>query len=181
MEQADRPKVMLFTQTEVLIGSIYISTIEGRLLDELNGRIVIGPENRDRFLNLADVMIQHLEGMREYAEIVHVNRDTIQMAATASANTGRGIGGKPGPKPYPFAEKLPVPVKIMMSGYEISGNMYRVSHQKIDHVLMEKTMFVPLTDAVVIALANRKTWDVPFLAVNKNQILSLYEESTTNP
>ena len=54
----------------------------------------------------------------------------------------------------------------------------RVSHQKIEHVLIEKTLFVPLTDAVVVANVSRKKWYVPFLAVNKDQILSLFEQST---
>ena len=152
--------------------------MEGRLLDELNGRINLGPENREKFLNLTKVVIQHLDGPQEKATMVHVNKDTIQMAATTNVNAGRGIGGKSGPKPYPFAEKVAIPVKIMMSGYEIIGNMYRVSHQKIEHVLIEKTLFVPLTDAVVVANVSRKKWYVPFLDVNKDQILSLFEQST---
>jgi Family of unknown function (DUF6812) len=174
----DIPEIMIFTQTEVLIGSIFISTLEGRLLDELNGRISLGPENRERFLSLTNVVIQHIDGQQEKATLVHINKETIQMAATFHVNVGRGIGGQSGPKPYPFAEKVSVPVQIMMSAYEIIGNMYRVSHQKIEHVLTEKTLFVPLTDVVVIALANRKKWNIPFLAVNKGQILSLYEQST---
>jgi hypothetical protein len=178
MKQADWPEIMLFMQTEVLSGSIFISTPEGRLLDELNGRIALGPENRDKFLSLTNVVIEHIDGRQEKTTLVHVNKETIQMAATSSANTSRGIGGKPDSRQYPFIEKVPVPVKIVMSGYEITGNMYRVSHQKVDHVLIEKTTFVPLTDVEVIALASRKRWDVPFLAINKEQILSLYEQGT---
>ena len=179
MEQADRPEIMLFTQTEVLTGSIFISTIEGRLLDELNGRITSSPENRDKFLTLANVTIQHMNGRREKTTLVHVNKETIQMAGTTSANLGRGIGGKAGPKPYPFTEKVPIKVNIVMAGYEIIGNMYRVSHQKTEHVLIEKTNFMPLTDAEVTSLISDKKWYVPFIAVNKEQILSLYEQSTT--
>jgi len=180
--QADwpEPEVMLFMQTEVLSGSIFISTPEGRLLDELNGRIATGPENRDQFLGLSRVVIQHMDGRQEKTPVVHINKDTIQMAATTSADSCRGIGAKPGPKPYPFTEKIPVPVKIEMPGYEISGNMYRVSHQKVEHVLKERTTFVPVTDAEVRALANGKRWDVPFLAVNKDQILCLHEQGTVD-
>jgi len=102
------------------------------------------------------------------------------MAATSSANTNRGIGGNPGLKPYPFTEKVPVPVKIMMPGYEIKGNMYKVSHQKIEHVLLEKMKFIHLTDAEVCALASGKRMDIPFLAVNKGLILSLYEQNAAD-
>ena len=175
MIQADSPEIILFTQMEVLSGSIYISTIEGRLLDELNGRITAAPENRDRFLKLSKVIIEHMDGRQENTVAAYVNRDTIQMAATSSPNTSRGIGSKPGPKPYPFTEKIPVPVKIVMTGYEITGNMYRISHQKVEHVLLEKTKFIPLTDANVSSTLNNKQWRVPFLAINKEQILSLFE------
>jgi hypothetical protein len=48
MKRPDWPEIMLFMQTEVLSGSIFISTPEGRLLDELNGRITFGPENREK-------------------------------------------------------------------------------------------------------------------------------------
>lgn len=177
MIQADSPEIILFTETEVLSGSIFISTIEGRLLDELNGRITAAPDNRDRFIILSDVIIEHMDGRQEKTAAAYVNRDTIQMAATSSTNTSRGIGGKPGPKPYPFTEKIPVPVKIVMTGYEITGNMYRVSHQKVEHVLIEKSKFIPLTDASISSALNNKQWQVPFLAVNKEQILSLFEQS----
>jgi len=56
--------------------------------------------------------------------------------------------------------------------------MYRVSHQQVDHVLIEKTVFMPLTSAEVISLTSQNRWSVPFLAVNKEQILSLYELGT---
>lgn len=179
MEGADGTEIILFMQTEVLTGSIVISTIEGRLLDELNGRTSFGPENRDKFFSLTDVTIQHLDGRLEKTTLVHINKETIQMAATSSADTGRGIGGKTGSKPYPFTEKVPVRVKIAMSGYEVTGNMYHLSLQKIDHVLLEKTKFVPLTNAEVIALASSKKWNVPFIAINKDHISSLYEDSMT--
>jgi hypothetical protein len=177
MEQIGLPEITLFTQNETLSGSIFISTPEGRLLDELNGRITPGSESRDKFIKLTDVIIQHMDGRQENVEEVYVNKETIQMAATSSANMRRGIGSKPEPKPYPYTEKVPLPVKIVMTGYEIAGNMYRISYQKVEHVLIEKSTFMPLTDAEVISLTGDQRWDVPFIAVNKEQILSLYEQS----
>ena len=171
----DRPQITLFMQTAVLSGDISILTPEGRLLDVLNGRISIGPENHEKYLKLDSVFIQHADGRQQKTKLVHVNKDSIQMAATSGANIGRGIGGKSGPKSYPFTEKIPVPVKITMPGYEITGKMYRVSHQQVDHVLIEKTTFMPLTDAEVDSIVNHNRWTVPFLAVNKVLILSLYE------
>ncbi len=177
MEQIELPEITFFMQTETISGSIFISTPEGRLLDELNGRITPGSESRDKFIKLTDVGIQHMDGRQENVEEVYVNKETIQMAATSSANVRRGIGGKPDPKPYPYTEKVPLPIKIVMPGYEIAGNMYRISYQKVEHVLIEKTTFMPLTDAEIVSLTSDKQWNIPFITVNKEQILSLYEQS----
>ena len=175
MAQSDSPEIVLYMMTEVLMGSIFISTLEGRLLDELNGRVVSAPDNRDKFLVLTNVTIRHADGTQEKPLIVHINKSTIQMAGTDSLDSSRGIGGKPTPKPYPFTEKIPVPVQVEMPSYQINGNMYRLNQQKIENVLKERLTFLPLTDAEVIYLANGQRWHVPFLAVNKDQLLSLHE------
>jgi|PlaIllAssembly_1097288.scaffolds.fasta_scaffold312970_1 hypothetical protein len=175
MNQAELPEIIVFMQTEVLSGSIYISTPKTRLLDELNGGLTPVPETGSKFIGLTDINIQHVNGRQEEKVLVYVNKETIQMAATSSADTRRGFGGDPDPKPYPYIEKVPMPVEIVMMGYEIKGNMHRISHQTLEDVIVEKTTFVPLTDAEVRAIASNKRWNVPFLAVNKRQILSLYE------
>jgi hypothetical protein len=175
MAQADRSQIMLFMQTEVLGGSILVSTPEGRLLDELNGYFAERPENRDKFLELTDVTIWHTDGTKGETSVSHINKSTIQMAATTTAESSRGIGGKLGYKPYPFIEKGTMRVKIEMPGYVITGSLHFLSNQKVEHVLEEKTEFMPLTHAEVTSLANGKRWYMAFLAVNKQQILSLHE------
>ena len=59
MVQADMPQIVLFMQTEVLNGSIFISTPEGRLLDQLNNSFYGEPDNRNEFLELTNVTILH--------------------------------------------------------------------------------------------------------------------------
>ena len=61
MVQADMPQIVLFTQTEVLNGSIFISTPEGRLLDQLNNSFQGEPDNRDEFLELTNVTISGIQ------------------------------------------------------------------------------------------------------------------------
>ena len=161
---------------EVLKGLIFISTPEGRLLDELNGRSQIGPENRDRFLMLTDVDIWHVDGTEEKTAVVHINKENAEMAGTTNIDSGRGIGAKVGSKPYPFTDKVPVKVRIEMPGYTVIGNMYRISHQQIEHVLKERTAFLPLTDIEVVSTKYNKLWALSFLAVNKEKILSLHEQ-----
>jgi hypothetical protein len=175
MAQADWPHIMLFMQTEVLSGDIFISTPEGRLLDELNGHFDVEPENLDKFLELTKVTIWHADDIEEKSSLAYINKANIQMAGITTDNLSRGIGAKPNHKLYPFIEKKTVRVKIEMSGYGITGNMHRLSHQKVEHVLKERTEFMPLTHAEVCSLANGKRWYIAFLAVNKEQILSLHE------
>ena len=174
--QEDRFEILIFVETEVLKGLIFISTPEGRLLDELNGRSLLPPENRDKFLMINDVNIWHMDGTEEKAPVVHINKETIEMSGTTTVNSGRGIGASPGAKPYPFTDKVPVKVRIEMTGYTIIGNMYRVSHQQVEQVLKERVEFLPLTNAEVISAQSEKRWSLSFLAVNKWKILSLYEQ-----
>jgi len=173
--QSDGFEILIFVETEVLQGLIFISTPEGRLLDELNGRSQMGPENRERFLTLANVSIWHMDGTEEKASVVHINKENIEMSGTITKDVGRGIGAKNGPKPYPFAEKVPVKVKIETPGYTIIGNIYRLNLQQVEYVIKERTAFMPLTDIEVSSTKLNKRWHLPFLAVNKWKVLSLHE------
>ena len=175
MVQVDSPQILLFTPTKVLIGSIFISTPEERLLDELNGDFSEEHENRDEFLELTQVTILQPDSTKENVPLCHVNKTSIQMAAITDDNLNRGVGAKPDHNFYPFIKKEVIRVKIEMSGYRITGSMHRLSHQKVGHVLQERTKFMPLTHAEISSLTNDKRWYMPFVAVNKKQILFLYQ------
>ena len=56
--------------------------------------------------------------------------------------------------------------------------MYRLPGQTIREVLDEKTLFLPLTD-VTMVLEGRIYGTRPFVAVRKDQIISLKEEKLT--
>jgi len=169
--------VKLYFQTEVLSGFIY-HACEERLLDILSGVSVRRPESRGRFVELSEVTVQHSDGKEERLPGAYVNKATIQLAATLAADSGRGIGAKIGTKPYPFQQKSTVPVSLRTAAYAINGNMHRATYQRVWHVLEERPMFLPLTNVDIQALVNGSHWKVPFVAVNKEQILSLQEEGT---
>jgi hypothetical protein len=175
--QEDRFEILIFAETEVLKGMIFISTPEGRLLDELNGRSQMAPENRDKFIMINNVDIWHMDGTEEKTTVAHVNKENIEMSGTTAINTGRGIGASTGHKPYPFTDKVAVKVRIEMNSYTIIGNMYRVMHQQVEHILKERLAFLPLTDVEVISTKYNKRWSLSFLAVNKGKILSLHEQA----
>jgi hypothetical protein len=179
MELAASQLIKLYMQTQVLIGNIYYApTPEARLLDALNGLTDRGPVKKGRFLELSDVTIQHADGRKEKLKISYINKSTVQLAVTlGDADSGRGIGAQDGPKSYPFVEKSPLPVRIETPNYLINGNMYRISYQRVWHVLEDTQLFLPLTHVQVCTVANGTREMFPFIAVNKEHILSLQEEN----
>ncbi|GAI32757.1 unnamed protein product [marine sediment metagenome] len=177
MKGAEWLRVELYMQTQILSGFIY-QPYEGRLLDLLNGVWVRQPESRGRFIELSEVTIHYVDGKTERLPSAYINKATIQLAATSDGDLARGLGVKVGPKPYPFMQKLSAPVRLRMPAYALVGNMHCTSRQRAWHVLEEKLMFLPLTDVKIRALANGIWSNVPFVAVNREQILSLQEEET---
>jgi hypothetical protein len=178
MELAASQLVKLYMQTQITMGYIYYApTPEARLLDALNGLSDMGPVKRGRFLELSNVTIQHADGRQEKLPVAYINKATVQLAGTlGDADAGRGIGAQDGPKSYPFVEKSPLAVRIETQSYVVTGNMYRVTYQKVWHVLEDTPTFLPLTHAQICTVANGTRERVPFVAVNKEHILSLQEE-----
>lgn len=169
--------VKLYMQTQVLSGFFY-HPYEERLLDLLNGISVRRPEGQGRFLELSDVTIEYTDGEKERLPAAYINKAIIQLATTPDGDSARGIGAKVGPKPYPFVEKSPVPVRLRTPAYTVTGSMHRASNQRAWHVLEERPMFLPLTTVEIRTLANVIVAKVPFVAANRDQILSLEEEET---
>jgi len=180
MELVASQIIKLYMQTQVVIGSIsYAPTPEARLIDALNGVTDRGPVKKGRFLELTDVTIQHTDGSKEQLKISYINKSTIQLAVTlGDADSGRGIGAHDGPKLYPFVEKTPLPVHVKTSNYVIIGNMYHIRYQKVWIVLEDTALFLPITHAQVVTLSNGTIEMIPFVAVNKEHILSLQEENS---
>jgi hypothetical protein len=175
---AERLAVTLYMQTQVLTGAV-LQPHEQRLSDLLNGALPGPAENSGTFLKLSDVTISHADGRKERLPATYVNKATIQMAATPEADAARGIGAKFGPKPYPFVPKSPVRVSLRMPAYALIGSMHRAGGQGIWNVIEEKLMFLPLTNARIRPTTNGIWWTALFVAVNREQILSLQEEEIT--
>ena len=178
MELVATQLIKLYMQTEVLIGNIsYAPTPEARLLDALNGVTDRGPIKRGRFLELTDVTIQHADGSKEKLKTSYINKSTVQLAVTlGDADSGRGFGAHDGPKSYPFVEKTPLPVRIETHDYIVNGNMYHIRYQKVWVVLEDAPTFLPITHAQIFNISNGAIETIPFVAVNKEHILSLQEE-----
>ena len=175
MDTAAWLSVTLYMQTQIVTGFIH-NPYQQRLLDLLNGISVRQAEQRGRFLELSEMTIHHADGKEERLATAYINKATIQLATTSDVDLSKGIGGKEGPKSYPFQEKVPMPVRLSTPAYEVIGNMYRISHQIIWYVLEDKPIFLPVTDAEIRVLTNDACTKVAFVAVNKEQILYLYQD-----
>jgi hypothetical protein len=171
--------VKLYMQTGVLTGNI-ICPPGARLSDTLNGTSHTGPIEKERFLELAGVTIEHAGGREEKRGVSYINKATVQLVAIlGDADSGKGLGAGGSIKAYPFVEKSPVPVRIETHDYLINGNMYRLSHQGVRQVLEDAPAFLVLNQVQVYTLANGTREVFPFAAVNKEYILSLQDESTS--
>lgn len=171
----EKLSVTLYMETQVFTGFIH-QLREERLLDFLNGASLSTPETSGTFLGLSDVTISHTNGKKEKLPTTYVNKATIQLAATPDGNSARGIGAKVGSKPYPFVPKSPVWVSLRMPAYALIGSMHCASGQEVRHLLGGKLMFLPVTDAKIRPITNGIWWTAPFVAVNKEQIVSLRQE-----
>jgi uncharacterized membrane protein len=95
-----------------------------------------------------------------------------------ASQSGRGLVAGVDLKRYPFMEKSPVPIRLETSAYAVTGNMHVLSYEKVRDELVQKPKFLPLTQAEVYALADDTRWQVPFVAVNREQIMFLEEEAS---
>jgi hypothetical protein len=180
MSRVSRLGVALYIERQVWYGHIY-QPYEERFLDLLNGTWVRQPESRGRFLSLADVTVHQPDSREERLPAAYINKATIQLATTLGGDAARGIGGRSGPKPYPFRQKSLVAVKLRTPAYTLTGNMHCFSREKVWQVLDGGPMFVPVTNVEIRALSNGLNHTVPFAAVNTEHILSLQEQGAPSP
>jgi hypothetical protein len=168
--------VALYMQTQIVTGFIR-NPYRQRLLDILNGIFVRQSGQQGRFIELSEVTIHTADGKGERLANAYLNKCTVQLATTPDVDLSRGIGGKAGPKFSPFQDKVRVPVRLSTPAYQVIGNMYRINHQNTWHVLEDRPMFLPVTEAEIRVLTNDECAKVTFVAVNKEQILFLQEAS----
>jgi hypothetical protein len=170
-------KVRVFMHNTVLDGTINLLAPEVRLVEVLNGAISYQPENRDGFLEFADVTILRENRPIKTIAVDHIRRSSMQIVATRTANSGRGLGAKIGAKSPPFKNKSPFLVELSTFDYEITGCIYLTSVLQSWQTLENDPAFLPVT-GVEIFNANKSTyWKAPFAAVNKAHITSIIYKS----
>ena len=169
--------VVVFTDRNVFKG--YIShAISERFLDILNqGSVVNQPCLTNDFLTLTEVEIYNPDGEKEKEDGVTTcllnKNNTLVVAESRLA-----CEELPPSKPFLytlFRQKKPVWVKIQIQDLTIVGQMYiRQGEESIEVLEMDK-IFLPVTTATISSTLNPSHFDFDFLAINKNQIISISE------
>jgi hypothetical protein len=178
----DSTVVRLYMRNKLMDGSLKAISPEIRLLEAISGTTTLHTiEEEQDFLILTDVSLQPGCCGVEKTSLVYVKRSMIHIAATFSADSGRGLGAIPGLKRYPFINKSPFPVVLDTSDYEVKGNIYLTRSQQSYQILENEPLFLPVTDVEIFSLTNGSHWQVPFAAVNKDQIVSMIDAFTQLP
>jgi hypothetical protein len=150
---------------------------DNRLLDVLNGNAPGVKQEQGNYLEMTDVVTQRAFDGIKMSRSTYVKRSSIHLAATMSFDMGRGLGAKTGTRLYPFVAKTPAMVKLETLFYDVSGNVYLTPGQEAWQILENGSNFLPLTHVEITSLTSGTQWTVPFVAVNKEQIISMIDES----
>ena len=167
--------IIVYLDMEVLRGNVYPPQGK-RLSDLLNNTGTGQSENSGKFLECSDLTDFHADGTRARAQTTYINKSTIQMVSTQDGELARGIGARVGTKSYPFVQKTPVQVRVQLVGYEVAGSIHCAGGQGVWQLLKETLMFLPITNAKISAPEEGISWTSPFVAINREQILSLQHE-----
>lgn len=163
--------VEFFVGSQVLSG--YLSISAGRrLLDMLNK---LGDHERDVNSDYVEFTAAAESSDEEPRRARYVRKSAVELAAVSEPDLARGAGAETSPDVYPRVEKSTVHVSLEMVGYSLEGTMHTLPGRTIRDVLDEKAVFLPLTD-VTIARENHLYGTRPFVAIKKEQIISLKEE-----
>lgn len=174
MDTADWFPVQVFMPSQVLKGMVHHPFHE-RLLDRLNSTWLGRLQRQSHFIILADAKARYAGRKEEELPVVYINKAHISLIATPDADSGRGVGAKVGPKPYPFLQKRSAPVRLHVPGYVLSGYIHYASGEQLLDVIDHPEAFFPITDVEIINLADDSSFKVGFVAINRENVLSLQE------
>ncbi len=171
-------KVQIYTRTHICTGLVYCPR-QQRLLDMLNGLPGLLHVSNE-FLPVSGAEIRYPDGTEETVvatvQSAHVNKANILFIREVEDGQTQGLGGQVGHKPYPYVPKpFTKAVKLCMPFYTMAGQMHCTERRRVADVLNSEQRFIALTNVEIWALAGKSESGVSFIAVNKEQILSLAE------
>lgn len=170
----ERLKVQAYTPTHIFTGYVRILP-EQRLIDILNGALRGTLRTNKEFLPVSEVEMCSLDGTRVTLQSVYINKANILFARETEDSQTWQLGGKVGHKLYPFVSKSPVPVRLYIPSYTLTGEMHCAKGQSVWNALNSGMRFLPLTNVEIFPSAGSSESGVSFVGVNKGRIVSLEE------
>ncbi|MBA7581748.1 hypothetical protein ES708_23659 [subsurface metagenome] len=167
-------EIKIYTVAPVCTGYINVP-LRRRLLDVLNGVPIGELRTSEEFLPVSEARISSSDGSELTAQNAYLNRAKILFVKEVGGEETKEPGGEVVPRKYPFIEKLSAPVKLLMPFFTLTGRMYYAKNQHLRDMLNSKPRFLPLTNVAIYPAEGESESGVSFVAVNKEQIISLEE------
>ena len=177
MAEIERLKVRAYTSIHNFTGCIRVLP-QQRLLDVLNGVLRGALRTNEEFLLVSDVEMCSLDGRKVTLQSAYINKASILFVKEIEKGQARQLNRKVGHKLYPFVNKSTIAVKAYMPFYTLTGQIHYAKGKGLWEMLNSEMRFLPLTDVEICPSAGRSEPRVSFVAVNKEQILSLEELGT---
>jgi len=172
--EAKRVEVKIYTVAPVCTGYSDVP-LRRRLLDILNGVHLGELCVSEEFLPVSEARFSSLDGSEVTVQNAYFNKANILFVKEIGGEETKGLGGEVGNKPYPFVEKLSAPIKLIMPSFILTGRMYYAKTQHLRDALKSETRFLPLTNVDIYPAEGEGESGVSFVAVNKEQIISVQE------
>jgi hypothetical protein len=154
--------IRVYTDAGMFFGIISVP-LRLRLFDFIN----LSPQ----FLNFMGKEVTDIDEPVSNLTEIYVNKKAIKLLTTVFEDDGRGVGVKD--TVYQFVQKKPVSVKISLSDYEITGNLYSSEEGSMSDLLEKNLPFLPCTEVKIRNINNNRSLDVSFAAINKNNISAI--------
>ena len=173
-KSAEILQLELFTEARVVSSEVCCHS-GLRLLDILNDSGSLGQSERGDFLEVAE-LCAGVYGDEIIPPSKHyVRKGAVQFAAVTDADAGRGAGIGDSANVHPFVRKSRLTLSVELPDYTLIGSIHCCQGQTAQDVLNDGRPFLPLTD-VIIACQEGFYGTRPFVAVNKQQVISSREE-----
>jgi hypothetical protein len=152
--------VIVHLDSSIVTGAFHLA--RGRLSDFLNSSV--------KFITLTEASIIKSDGRVEKVKEIHINKETIKLLVTVFNNAGRGYGAENRAIRFPFIRKVSVAAKMLLTGYELTGNVHCRNNSSIPQLLEQNVMFLPCTDLNIRNLENNVSWEASFAAINRTKL-----------
>jgi hypothetical protein len=170
---AGKLKVRLYTSAHIVDGYIHVLPKQ-RLLDILNGMLRGALRTDEEFLQVNEAELYSADGTKVTLQSGYINKANVLFAREIEDGQTGGPGGEVGHKLYPFVSKSAAAVRLYMPLYTLTGQMHCAKRQRLSDVLNRGERFLALTNVEIVS-SGGSSESVSFLAINKEQIISLEE------